>query len=66
MIESHKRNPLISWYVGLVLVIVGVGYVARQMYITNCEAPAAAIFIILGAIPLIYLALMYLTLKSQP
>lgn len=64
--ELHKRNPLISWYIGLVAVIVAVATVGWQMYVTNCAAPPAAIAIVLVIIPVIYLTLMYLTLKSQP
>jgi len=66
MLEAHKRNPLRSWYIGLVLIVIGVGAVAWQMYATGCCAPPIAIAIVLGVIPVIYLTLMYLALKSQP
>jgi len=66
MLEAHRRNPLRSWYIGLVLIIIGVGIVAWQMYATGCCAPPIAIAIVLLVIPAIYLTLMYLALKSQP
>lgn len=66
MLEAHKRNPLRSWYIGLVVIVICVGVVAWQMYATGCCAPPIAIAIVLVAIPVIYLTLMYLALKSQP
>lgn len=66
MLEAHKRNPLRSWYIGLVLIIFSVSAVAWQMYATECCAPPIAIALVLVAIPVIYLTLMYLALKSQP
>jgi hypothetical protein len=66
MLEMHKRNPLRSWYIGLALIVIGVGIVGWQMYATGCNAPPIAIAIILIGIPAIYLVLMYLALKSQP
>lgn len=66
MIEAHKRNPLRSWYIGLVLIVIAVGIAGWQMYATGCSAPPIAIAIVLVAIPTIYLTLMYLALKSQP
>jgi hypothetical protein len=66
MLEAHKRNPLRSWYIGIVLIVIGVGAVAWQMFATGCCAPPIAIAIVLVAIPVIYLTLMYLALKSQP
>lgn len=66
MLEAHKRNPLRSWYIGLVLTVIGVGVVGWQMFATECCAPPIAIAIVLVAIPAIYLTLMFLALKSQP
>ncbi len=61
-----KRNPLVPWYIGMVLVLISVGIVAWQMFATGCCAPPIAIVLVLIALPVIYLALMYLTLKNQP
>jgi len=66
MLQAHKRNPLRSWYIGLVLIVIAVAIVAWQMFATGCCAPPIAIAIILVVIPVIYLTLMYLALKSQP
>lgn len=61
-----KRNRLLPWYIGMALVLISVGIVAWQMYATGCCAPPIAIVLVLVALPVIYLTLMYLTLKSQP
>lgn len=66
MLQAHKRNPLRSWYIGLVLTVISVGIAAWQMYATGCSAPPIAIAIVLLVIPTVYLTLMYLALKSQP
>lgn len=66
MLDAHRRNPLVSWYIGLVLILACVIGVGWQMHVSQCMAPLGAQLIILVAIPVIYLALMYLTLKSQP
>jgi TM2 domain-containing membrane protein YozV len=66
MLGAHRRNPLLSWYIGLLLNLACVGIIAHQMYVTGCMAPTGAKLIVLVAIPAIYLTLMYLTLKSQP
>jgi hypothetical protein len=65
MLQAHKRNPLRSWSIGLMLIVICVGAVAWQMYATGCSAPPIAIAINLVAMPVIYLALMYLAFKSQ-
>ncbi len=66
MVSLKKRDPMVPWYIGLALVVAGVGVVAWQMYATECCAPPMAIFLVLVAIPVVYLTLMYLTLRSQP
>jgi hypothetical protein len=41
-------------------------YVAYRMYATDCLAPTAVEAIVVVVIPLVYLALAYLTFRSQP
>ncbi len=60
-----RRNRLMPWYIGLVVVVAGVAYTAYQMFVTNCEAPPIVQAIVLLVVPGVYLALMYLTLTSQ-
>jgi hypothetical protein len=60
-----RRNRLMPWYIGIVIVILGVGYLGYQMYATGCAAPAVSVFLVLLGIPIVYLVLMYLTLTSQ-
>ncbi|MHB1208006.1 MAG: hypothetical protein ACYCZX_20745 [Rhodospirillaceae bacterium] len=66
MIERHRRNPLVSWFIGLVFIIGGVAFVGWKMHSTQCGIPIGAALVVLIVMPVIYAALMYLTLKSQP
>jgi hypothetical protein len=64
---TRRRNPLLPWWIGLVIIAVAVVYVGYQFTTLNC-GPATAgslAFIVLGVIPAVYLSLMYMTLKSQ-
>ncbi len=65
MAMSARRNPLIPWYIGLIIIAIVDVYVGYQFYATKCEATGLPQFLVLVAIPGIYLVLMYLTLKSQ-
>lgn len=67
MVEQpkHVRNPLLPWYIGLPIVLAAVIYVGYQFAATDCAVPGFAIFLVLAVVPLVYLYLMYVTLKSQ-
>jgi hypothetical protein len=65
MAAARKRNPLLPWIIGLALIAVVDIYVGYLFFATSCAAPALAQFLVLVAVPGIYLALMYVTLRSQ-
>jgi hypothetical protein len=65
MLASVQRNPLIPWFIGVVIIILVDIYVGYIFYSTSCEAPGLAQFLVLVAVPGIYLVLMYLTFRSQ-
>ncbi len=60
-----KRNRLTPWYTGLVIVLASVLFVGYRMWTGNCPAQTWVEFGVLTVIPVVYLALMYLTLTSQ-
>ena len=66
MATTDRRNPLLPWLIGLVIIAIVDIYIGYQFYATECQAPGIAQFMVLVVIPGVYLALMYLTLKSQP
>jgi hypothetical protein len=65
--SSVTRNPLLPWWIGLALILIAVTYVGYQFTTLGCGPGTAAFlaFIVLGIVPAVYLALMYLTFKSQ-
>jgi hypothetical protein len=65
MQQTGKRNVLLPWFIGIVIVIAADIWVAGRMFRPDCPAPGIAEMIVVIVIPVIYLALMYLTLKSQ-
>lgn len=66
MVEIARRNPLLPWYIGLAIIVIVDAYIAYTFFATGCAAPVFAQFLVVVAIPVVYLVLMYLTLKSQP
>lgn len=65
MLASAQRNPLLPWFIGVVIIILADIYVGYTFYSTNCQAPGLAQFLVLAAVPGVYLVLMYLTFRSQ-
>ena len=65
MQQARKRNPLLPWFIGIVIVVLADVWVAYRMFATNCPAPGIAEVLVVVVIPVVYLGLMYLTLKSQ-
>ena len=63
---SEHRNPLTTWIIGLIIVVIVDIYIGYVFFATACAAPAIAQFLVLVVIPGVYLTLMYQTLKSQP
>jgi len=62
---KHRRNRLLPLYIGFVIIVAAVGYVAYHMYTINCGITPVAVFLVLFAVPVIYLVLVYLAFISQ-
>jgi hypothetical protein len=65
MVLSSPRKPLTAWIIGLVVVLAIEAYLAYAFFGAACNAPALAQFMVLIALPGVYLVLMYLTLKKD-
>jgi uncharacterized membrane protein len=61
----RRRAPMLAWWIGLVIILVVVAFVAYRFACMECAPPGYAEFMVLGILPAIYLVLMYVTLKSQ-
>ena len=60
---SMKRNRFLPWIIGLIIIVIADGYLLY--FLTDegsAELPQQAALVV---IPIVYLALMYLTFKSQ-
>jgi hypothetical protein len=55
----------VAWYIGIAVVLAAVIYIGYQMWAGSCPAPTIIEIGILSVIPVVYLALMYLTFVSQ-
>lgn len=66
MAATDRRNPLLPWIIGLIIVGIADIYIAYLFYATECQAPTIAQLIVVIVVPAVYLVLMYLTFKSQP
>ena len=60
-----RRNSLLPWFIGISIIAIVDVYVGYSFYSSNCRAPGLAQFLVLVAVPGVYLALMYLTFRSQ-
>jgi len=66
MPKGLTRNPLVPWWIGLAIIAAAVIYFAYRFSCMECGHPGGFVeFIVLGIVPVVYLALMYLTLKGQ-
>lgn len=63
--SATRRNRLMPWYIGIVIILAAVIYVGYQMYTGNCGVTFGPAFIVLAVVPVVYLTLMYLTFVSQ-
>jgi hypothetical protein len=59
------RNRLLPWYIGLAIILPAVTYVGYLLFASGCAVPGPAVFLVLVVVPVVYLALMYLTFTSQ-
>ena len=65
MAASKRRNRLMPWYVGILVIAIADYWVATQLFSNACQAPSILAFGVVFIIPAVYLVLMYLTLTSQ-
>ena len=65
MAEVHRRNRLLPWYIGIVIVFGAVAYVGYHMYAIDCSVTPPVVFMVLAVVPIVYLVLMYLAFTSQ-
>lgn len=65
MNQIARRNRLLPWYVGIAVILAAVIYVGYQMFFVGRPAPTFVELGVLTVIPVVYLALMYLTFISQ-
>lgn len=65
MNQIVRRNRLMPWYIGIVVILAAIMYVGYQMFYVGCPAPIGTELGVLIIIPVVYLALMYLTFVSQ-
>ncbi len=64
--QQPKRNALLPWWIGLAIIIVTIAFAAYRFSCLECGPPSIPLLvIILGIMPAVYLALMYITLKSE-
>ncbi len=66
MATIDRRMSLLPWYIGLAIIAIVDAFIADLFYSPRCEAPGLAQFLVLVAVPGVYLVLMYLTFRSQP
>jgi heme/copper-type cytochrome/quinol oxidase subunit 4 len=65
MNRAAKRNPLVPWAIGVVIILIADYFVAERLFSADCQAPDIIALGVVAVIPLVYLILMYLTLTSQ-
>lgn len=65
MRQLEKRNRLMPWVIGAAIIIAADLWVIEQMFSTSCPAPGFVEAIVVIIMPVVYLVLMYLTLRSQ-
>lgn len=65
MRQAKKRNVLLPWVIGIAIIAAVNIWIGYRMLAPDCRTPGYAAVIILLVLPVLYLALMYLTLKSQ-
>lgn len=62
---SDKRNRLMPWLIGAGIIIAADLWVIQRMFATSCPAPGFVEAIVVIIMPVVYLVLMYMTLRSQ-
>jgi hypothetical protein len=62
---ERRRNPFLPWLIGLAVIIAAAVYVGYQLACLDCGPPGLLEFIVVGVMPVVYLTLMYMSLRSQ-
>ena len=65
MSDAARRNRLLPWYIGVVIIFLRDLYVAYEMFFRGHLTPSMPEVAVLIFIPAVYLVLMYLTFVSQ-
>jgi hypothetical protein len=62
------RQQLLPWYIGIAIIVIFEAMIGFLFFTAPaCAAPIPQLFfLLLIVLPVVYLGLMYLTLKSQP
>lgn len=61
----QSRKALTGWFIGLIIVIAVSLYAALHLHLTETEVHILAQIMVFLILPAVYLALMYLALKSK-
>lgn len=65
MATRGRRNALLPWWIGLVIIGAAVAYAAYRFSCEDCGVAALPEFLVLAVVPVVYLVLMYLAFRSQ-
>jgi hypothetical protein len=64
--QKRPRNPMLPWWIGLVIILIAIAIAAYPFWCLDCGGMSGVLaFFVLGVIPVVYLTLMYITLKDQ-
>jgi hypothetical protein len=64
MPKQHSR--LYPWYIGVAVIVAFELFVGFMFFGPACRVPAIPQILVLVVLPVIYLALMFMALRSQP
>jgi len=62
----HARRRLLPWFIGVGLIVLADIATKIAFFTTDCQAPGIAQFLVLVALPAVYIGLAFLAFKSQP
>lgn len=65
MADETRRNPLLPWYIGIAVIAIFEAFIIWREWSCVCQMRGIEIFLVLIALPIIYLFLMWLTFRSQ-
>ena len=63
---AAKHSRLYPWYIGVAVIVIFELVVGSLFYGPACRAPAIPQIMVLIVLPAVYLALMFMALRSQP